>query len=99
MPLFIVFLRFSSNRSQAKEFMAGHKAWIARGVDEGVFLVVGSLEPALGGAVIAHGLGRAELEARVAEDPFVANDVVTAEVFELSPAKTNAKLAFLVQGP
>ena len=94
--MYIVFLRFSNNKAKAGEFMASHNAWIARGVDEGVFLVVGSLQPSLGGAVVAHGLGRAELEARLAEDPFVASDVVKAEVFELSPAKTDPRLTFLL---
>lgn len=96
MTMYIVFLRFSNNKARAGELMASHNAWIARGIDEGVFLIIGSLQPALGGAVVAHGIGRAELEARIAEDPFVANDVVKAEVFELSPAKTDPRLAFLL---
>lgn len=94
--MFIVFLRFSTNKTKASEFMPGHNAWIARGIEDGVLLVVGSLQPALGGAVLAHGLRRADLESRVAEDPFVANDVVKAEVFELSPATTDPRLAFLL---
>ncbi|NUP05317.1 MAG: hypothetical protein HOW73_04560 [Polyangiaceae bacterium] len=94
--MYLVFLRFSSNKAMASEFMTSHKEWIARGIDEGVFLVVGSLQPALGGAVIAHGIPRAQLEARVAEDPFVVNDVVKPQVFELSPAKTDPRLAFLL---
>jgi uncharacterized protein YciI len=95
--MFVVFLRFSTNRARASEFMLGHNAWIARGIDDGVFLVVGSLQPGLGGAVLAHGIRRGDLEARVAEDPFVANDVVKAEILELSVAKTEPRLAFLVE--
>jgi uncharacterized protein YciI len=95
--LYIVVLRLSTHRARAGELMASHEAWIARGLDEGVFLVVGSLRPALGGAVIAHGLGRAELEARIADDPFVANDVVKAEVLEVSPARTDPRLTFLLE--
>ena len=94
--MFIVFLRFSNNKPKAGEFMVGHNAWIARGLDEGTFILVGSLQPALGGVVIAHGIGRADLDARLAEDPFVANDIVRAEVFELSPAKADERLAFLL---
>lgn len=94
--MFIVFLRFSTNKAKASEFMLGHNAWIARGIDDGVFLVVGSLQPGLGGAVLAHGIRRADLEARLADDPFVASDVVRAEIFEVSPAKTAPHLAFLL---
>jgi uncharacterized protein YciI len=99
--LYVVFLRFSNHKARAGELMASHNAWIARGIADAVFLAVGTLapglgEPALGGAVIAHGIDRAALDARLAEDPFVLHDVVEPEVFELSPKKTDPRLAFLL---
>ncbi len=50
----IVFLRFSANKSRAGQFMDGHKAWIKKGFDDGVFLLAGSLEPGLGGGTLTH---------------------------------------------
>jgi uncharacterized protein YciI len=94
--VYVVFLRFSNNKSKAGEFMPAHNAWIQRGLDDGVFLVVGSLQPQLGGAVVAHNTTRDELEARVRDDPFVAQDVVTAELFEISPSKADPRLTFLL---
>jgi len=47
--------------------MEGHKAWIRRGIDDGVFLVVGSLKPDQGGGIVAHGTSRAALEARLSD--------------------------------
>ncbi|MFM2415419.1 MAG: hypothetical protein RL385_142 [Pseudomonadota bacterium] len=94
--IYVVLLKFSSHKSNAKELLPGHSAWIERGLDEGVFLVVGSLQPQLGGVVVAHNTTRAELDARLSEDPFVVHDVVTAEVFEVSPSKADARLAFLL---
>ncbi|MBX3207666.1 MAG: hypothetical protein KF764_21635 [Labilithrix sp.] len=76
--------------------MAAHNEWIKRGFDEGLFLLVGSLQPNLGGAVLAHNTTRAELEARVLTDPFVAHDVVKAELLEVSPSKADPRLAFLL---
>ncbi len=35
--MLIVLLKFSSNKDQASQFMQGHKEWIERGFDEGVF--------------------------------------------------------------
>ncbi len=93
--MFVVFLRFSQNRSKAKDLMAAHNDWIQHGFDEGVFLLVGSLQPQLGGTVLAHATTREELEARVASDPFVEHDVVKAEIFEVSPSKMDARLSFL----
>lgn len=94
--MFVVFLRFSDNKAEAPQLMAGHNAWLQRGFDDGVFLTAGSLQPQAGGAVFAHGVTRAELEARLAEDPFVAEDVVRTEVFEVAPARTDDRLSFLM---
>jgi uncharacterized protein YciI len=93
--MFIVLLRFSANKSRAGALMDGHKAWIERGFDDGVFLVLGNLQPGLGGGIVAHGLSRAELEDRVNDDPFVAENVVVAEILEIDPSRTDARLAFL----
>jgi uncharacterized protein YciI len=93
--MFIVFLRFSEAKSQAAELMSAHKNWIQRGIDDGVFLLVGSLQPQAGGAILAHATTRPELDARLAEDPFVQEDVVRAEIFEITPNLTDPRLAFL----
>ena len=93
--MFIVLLTFSDNKSQAKEFMSGHNAWINQGFDDGVFLLTGSIQPSSGGAVVAHNISAKALEARVGADPFVAHNVVSAEIIEISPGQTDERLAFL----
>ena len=95
--MFIVQLRFSANKARAGEFMEGHKAWLQRGFDDGVFLLAGSLRPNLGGGIVAHNTSRADLESRVGDDPFVAEGVVDAEIVELAPARADARLSFLVE--
>ena len=92
----IVLLKFAENRAQAGRLMNGHKEWLQRGFDDGVFLLAGSLLPGAGGGILAHGVSLAELETRVNDDPFVAERVVTAEVLELAPSKADARLGFLV---
>jgi len=94
--MFVVLLKFSHNRSQAAQFMQGHKAWIERGLDDGVFALVGSLAPNAGGAIVAHNTSLAELQARVNADPFVAHDVVVAEILQITPAKADERLKFLL---
>lgn len=93
--MFIVLLRFSDNKGQAGRFMEGHKEWIQRGFDDGVFLVAGSIQPNSGGGVIAHNTSLATLQERVNADPFVAENVVTAEIIEVTPSRTDDRLAFL----
>ena len=95
--MFIVLLKFSDNREQAGEFMEGHNDWIRRGFEDGVFLLVGSLQPGLGGGIVAHNTSLSELQNRVNEDPFVKENIVRAEVLEISPAKADARLEFLLE--
>ena len=94
--MFIVLLTFSDNRAQAGQFMEGHKAWIKRGFDDDVFLVAGSLQPNAGGGVMVHNTSLEALQSRVNEDPFVAEDVVSAEIIEITPSKADERLAFLL---
>ncbi len=51
--MFIVLLKFSDNKAQAGQLMDGHNAWIKRGFDDDVFLLVGSLQPNLGGGIVS----------------------------------------------
>jgi uncharacterized protein YciI len=94
--IFIVLLKFAAHKSLAGRFMDGHKAWLKRGFDDGVFLLAGSLEPGLGGGILAHRTSLTDLQNRVNEDPFVAEQVVTAELIELDPARADERLQFLV---
>ncbi len=94
--MFVVLLKFSDNKSKAPEFMDGHNQWIKRGFDDGVFLLVGSLQPGLGGSVIAHNASASEIQTRVNEDPFVVENIVQAEILEIDPKKADQRLQFLV---
>jgi uncharacterized protein YciI len=93
--MFIVLLRFSNNKSHAGQFMERHNEWLKRGFDDGVFLLVGSLRPNLGGGIVAHNTSLADLQSRVNDDPFVAEKIVSAEILEISPSKSDARMAFL----
>lgn len=93
--MFVVLLRFSSNKGQASQFMDGHKEWIERGFDDGVFLLVGNLQPGLGGGIVAHNTSLPDLQRRVNDDPFVAENVVHAEILEIAPSRTDERLEFL----
>ncbi len=94
--MFIVLLKFSDNKGKASQFMEGHKEWIKRGFDEGVFLLVGSVQPNLGGGIVAHNTSLSDLQSRVNTDPFVAEKVVKAEILEITPSKADARLNFLL---
>jgi uncharacterized protein YciI len=94
--MFIVLLKFSANKAKAGQFMDGHKAWLKRGFDDGVFLLAGSLQPNLGGGIVAHNVALPALQSRVNDDPFVAENVVNAEILEIAPSRADDRLSFLL---
>lgn len=94
--MFIVLLKFSSNKAQVGKFMEGHKEWIKRGFDDGVFLMTGGLQPSLGGGIVAHNTSLPDLQNRVNDDPFVAENVVSAEILEITPSRADQRLNFLI---
>ena len=94
--MFIVLLKFSGHKGQASQFMEGHNEWIRRGFDDGVFLLVGSLQPNLGGGIVVHNTTLSDLQDRVNGDPFVMGNVVSAEILEITPSEADERLKFLL---
>jgi uncharacterized protein YciI len=94
--MFIVLLKFSDNKDQVGQFMEGHKDWIKRGFDDGVFLLAGSLQPNQGGGILAHNTSLTDLQSRLNDDPFVAENVVSVEIIEITPSKAEKRLIFLL---
>jgi uncharacterized protein YciI len=90
--MFVVVLKFAANKAQASMLMEGHKEWIKRGFDDGVFLLTGSLQPSLGGGILAHNTSLAELQSRVDADPFVERGVVRAEILQIATARADERL-------
>lgn len=93
--MFVIFLQFSDNKAAAPEHMAGHNAWITQGFSDGIFQCAGSLVPFGGGALLAVGESHVQLEKRIQLDPFVQNNVVSAEITEIDVKKTVPVLDFL----
>ncbi len=94
--MFIILLRFAHNKDMAAEFMQGHGEWIENGFNDGVFLAAGGLQAGAGGAVVAHNTTAEDLQARVNRDPFVAAEVVTADILEMTPSRVDERLQFLL---
>lgn len=94
--MFVVTLTFSDNKSAAQQWMDDHNNWIRQGVEAGVFLLVGSLQPNRGGAILAQDISLERLQERIAQDPFVEHQVVQADILEISPKVADPRLSFLL---
>jgi uncharacterized protein YciI len=94
--MFIVLLRFAGDKAKAGQFINAHNAWIQQGFDDEVFLLVGSLQPGLGGVILANDTSQSALRRRIDRDPFVIENVVTVEILEIAPSRVAAPLHALL---
>lgn len=94
--MFVILLKFSANKANAPRHMEGHNAWLKEGFEKGIFLLAGTIQPQRGGAIVAHGAKLEQIEEIVKNDPFVAENVVTAEILEITPSKVAPQLGFLM---
>ncbi len=94
--MYIIFLKFAENRKNAAQYLAGHKKWLSDGIEDGTFLMAGSLGNGLGGAVLALNEPLAAIQSRVKKDPFVKAKVVAAEIYEYMPSVAGEKFQFLM---
>ena len=93
--MFIILLTYLRSPAEVDRFLAAHRAWVRQGFDDGVFLLSGGQKPRVGGALLAHGTERGELEARVALDPFVLEGMATATIIEVVLSTLDPRLGFL----
>lgn len=94
--MFMIVLKLTETKSQASQFMEAHNDWIKRGFDSGIFLLSGGIKPHLGGVVFAHNIALSDLQDLINDDPFVANNVVKAEIIQIAPERCDKRLAFLM---
>ena len=93
--MYIIFLKFGANRSQASQWAPAHMEWVQGGIDSGALLLAGSLENAQG-VVLAAQMSREALTALVDDDPFVAHGVVTADIHPITPSRMADGMAALL---
>jgi uncharacterized protein YciI len=94
--MYFVSLKFSHKKAAASRLMQAHNDWLQKGFSDGVFLLSGTLQPKIGGGIIAHNTSLDELRQRVDSDPFVAQGVVAADIVEFTPSKVDKRLEFLL---
>ncbi|NVK35589.1 MAG: hypothetical protein HWE23_13965 [Rhodobacteraceae bacterium] len=84
----VILLKFGSNKPAAPQFMQAHNDWVSQGLADGIFQCVGSLDVG-GGCILARGEDHDAILRRVNQDPFVENDVVTAEILKVDVNRTS----------
>jgi uncharacterized protein YciI len=83
--MFVITLSYLVNVEEIDEAMPAHLEWLEGQYEDGVFLASGAQVPRKGGVILAAGLPRLELEARLALDPFQQKNLASYEVVEFTP--------------
>lgn len=93
--MYIVTLTYIRPLEELDALIDAHMVWLRKHYETGLFVASGRQVPRKGGVILARTGDRAALEAVVARDPFVQNNVATAEIVEFVPSMTAPALEML----
>ena len=83
--MFVITLSYLVGVEQIDEAMPAHREWLDAQYEDGIFLASGAQVPRKGGVILAAGLPRLELEARLSLDPFKQKNLASYEIVEFTP--------------
>jgi len=89
--MFVLEVTYLAPIETVEPLVEAHMQWVAEGYARGWFQASGRKIPRTGGIILARG-ERAEIEAFLAEDPFVTGDVAAYAVTEVLFTRTVAGL-------
>ena len=93
--MFVIVIRYKVPLTQIDAALEGHRLWLDRGFNDGVFILAGPQNPRTGGVIMAHNTTREELLARLSEDPFSKKGLSDFELIDMVVRKTDPRLEFL----
>lgn len=80
--MFVIELIYKADLAEIDKQMPSHVKYLKKCYAAGKFLVSGRKIPRTGGVILAVGKSRDEIEAIVAEDPFVARGLAEFRIIE-----------------
>lgn len=93
--MFIIELTYKKSLAEADTYLQGHRDFLDRYYEQGLFLASGPKHPREGGVILAQG-EREHIEAIVKEDPFYQQGIADYRIIELVVRKACAELSFLL---
>lgn len=85
--MFLLLSRYVKPVEEIDRVLPEHRAFLDRYYASGLFVVSGPQEPRAGGVIVTRDATRAEIEAALAEDPFVREGVSEYEIVEFRATK------------
>jgi uncharacterized protein YciI len=85
--MYVINLRYTGALAEIDDALEGHREFLARYFQAGVFVIAGPKVPREGGIIIASGIDRARLDEIIAEDPFARQQLAHYDVTEFEPTR------------
>jgi uncharacterized protein YciI len=85
--MFVIELIYKAELAEIDANMRAHMAFLKKHYAAGRFLISGRKLPREGGIILALGDSRAQIEAIVREDPFVARGLADFRIIEFRPSQ------------
>jgi uncharacterized protein YciI len=86
--MFVLELTYTAPLDEIDALREAHMEWVDEQFEAGVFVVSGRKKPLDGGVILAVGDDRDRIEAVVASDPFVQEEVCAYRVTEFTASRT-----------
>jgi uncharacterized protein YciI len=97
--MFLLISRYRVSIEEVEGRLPLHAAWVEKGYEDGRILLSGRLVPPEGGAIVARGDDREEVEKWIESDPFHVHGIAEYQVFEFGatdfPRRSGAFDAFV----
>ncbi|MGH3721594.1 MAG: YciI family protein [Pseudonocardiaceae bacterium] len=94
--VFVVILTYVVDLAQIDDALEDHTAWLDQQYAEGVFIASGRQVPRTGGVILTSDLPRADLERRLALDPFQRRNLAEYTIVEFTPTRIAERLKHLL---
>ena len=85
--MFLLLSRYLKPVEEIDRVLPEHREFLDRCYQSGLFIVSGPQEPRVGGVIVTRDATRAEIDAALAEDPFVREGVSEYEIIEFKVTK------------
>lgn len=83
--MFFVASTYLKSQEEMEPLLSSHAEWLRIQHEEGSFLASGSQVPRAGGAIMAHGMSRSQLENLLANSPLAQAGAVHYTIEEIRP--------------
>jgi len=94
--VYILFITSTKSLQELEPVFPAHNAYLDTNYKAGKFILTGGLTARPAGMVLANVTSGDELQAMLAEDPFVREHLAEYEVIEFKPSRYHQSLASLI---